>query len=237
MAMRAWRVWGIGAALIGGLVGFSQAARGAGQDGSGRQGPAADHPGPLPARQAAAATTAAGIDPRSQAAARAGNSQGTSIRSDSNSRRSRPRTSTFRFGLARLGRSANAMRPTAGGPTGRRGPRSTWPKSTAESCESPEARQWYREVIKLAPGSNLAQAAIERLREGQVSPRARPRRREPPLADAVDIPELAIPRPLGSGPAIQRGRRFGRSNTDREVWPVARYRPEAGRRPGSETGP
>jgi hypothetical protein len=60
------------------------------------------------------------------------------------------------------------------------------------SCDLPEARQWYREVIKLAPGSNLAQAALDRLREGQVISAGATETREPPLADAVDIPELQL---------------------------------------------
>ena len=61
------------------------------------------------------------------------------------------------------------------------------------ACDAAEARQWYREVIKLAPGSNLAQAALERLREGQVIPAGATETREPPLADSGDdIPLLQL---------------------------------------------
>jgi hypothetical protein len=61
------------------------------------------------------------------------------------------------------------------------------------ACDATEARQWYREVIKLAPGSNLAQAALERLREGQVVPAGATETREPPLADSADdIPVLQL---------------------------------------------
>jgi len=61
------------------------------------------------------------------------------------------------------------------------------------ACDATEARQWYREVIKLAPGSNLAQAALERLREGQVIPAGATETREPPLADSTDdIPVLQL---------------------------------------------
>jgi hypothetical protein len=61
------------------------------------------------------------------------------------------------------------------------------------ACDAAEARQWYREVIKLAPGSNLAQAALERLREGQVVPAGATETREPPLADSTDdIPSLQL---------------------------------------------
>jgi hypothetical protein len=62
-----------------------------------------------------------------------------------------------------------------------------------QACDAAEARQWYREVIKLAPGSNLAQAALERLREGQVIPAGATETREPPLADSGDdIPLLQL---------------------------------------------
>jgi hypothetical protein len=60
------------------------------------------------------------------------------------------------------------------------------------ACDVAEARQWYREVIKLAPGSNLAQAALERIRDAQVVPAAATETREPPLADAGDISDLQL---------------------------------------------
>jgi len=55
------------------------------------------------------------------------------------------------------------------------------------ACDLTEARQWYREVIKLSPGSNLAQAALERIRDAQVVPAGATETREPPLADGDDI--------------------------------------------------
>src|SRR5262245_25805081 len=62
-----------------------------------------------------------------------------------------------------------------------------------QACDTADARHWYREVIKLAPGSNLAQAALELLREGQVVPAGATETREPPLADSGDdIPALQL---------------------------------------------
>jgi hypothetical protein len=60
------------------------------------------------------------------------------------------------------------------------------------ACDLTEARQWYREVIKLAPGSNLAQTALERIRDAQVVPAGATETREPPLADGGDISELQL---------------------------------------------
>jgi hypothetical protein len=61
------------------------------------------------------------------------------------------------------------------------------------SCDAEEARKWYREVIKLAPGTVYAKLANERLDQTNILPAGATESREPPLADAAgDIKELQI---------------------------------------------
>jgi hypothetical protein len=57
------------------------------------------------------------------------------------------------------------------------------------SCDADEARKWYREVIRLAPGSEYARQANERLDQTNILP-AGGESREPPLAD--DVKDLQI---------------------------------------------
>jgi hypothetical protein len=52
-----------------------------------------------------------------------------------------------------------------------------------EACDLDDARAWYQEVIKLAPGTKCAATAAERLRQTTVLP-AGGQSSEPPLADA-----------------------------------------------------
>jgi hypothetical protein len=66
-----------------------------------------------------------------------------------------------------------------------------------DACETEDARQWYREVIRLAPGTPFARIADERLRLGKVFPAGLRQTKEPPLADGPtgqsDLPRLRIP--------------------------------------------
>lgn len=55
----------------------------------------------------------------------------------------------------------------------------------SRACDVTEARRWYQEVIKLAPTSEFAATAAERLNPAEVIP-AGAQSREPPLADAQD---------------------------------------------------
>ena len=52
------------------------------------------------------------------------------------------------------------------------------------SCDTVEARLWYHEVVKLAPKSDYATMAAERLQQTEVVPAGAVESREPPLADA-----------------------------------------------------
>jgi hypothetical protein len=52
-----------------------------------------------------------------------------------------------------------------------------------EACELEDARVWYQEVIKLAPGTKVSAIAAERLERTKVRPAAG-QSSEPPLADA-----------------------------------------------------
>lgn len=52
-----------------------------------------------------------------------------------------------------------------------------------DACDIDEARAWYREVIKLAPGTRFAADAAERIERLTVRP-ATGQSSEPPLADA-----------------------------------------------------
>jgi hypothetical protein len=61
-----------------------------------------------------------------------------------------------------------------------------------EACEIDEARPWYEEAIKLAPGTKCAAIAAERLRQTSIIP-AGGQSAEPPLADA-DIKEFQVRR-------------------------------------------
>jgi catechol-2,3-dioxygenase len=54
------------------------------------------------------------------------------------------------------------------------------------ACDTTEARNWYQEVIKLAPESEYAGRATERLKDTAVMP-AGGQSAEPPLADAKDV--------------------------------------------------
>ena len=55
------------------------------------------------------------------------------------------------------------------------------------SCDAAEARKWYLEVVKLAPGSDYAAIAAERLEQTNVIPAGATESREPPLADAAPV--------------------------------------------------
>ncbi|HEX3147094.1 MAG TPA: hypothetical protein VHR66_03375 [Gemmataceae bacterium] len=55
------------------------------------------------------------------------------------------------------------------------------------SCDAAEARLWYREVVKLAPGSDYGIMAKERLLQTDVVPAGAVESREPPLADAPPV--------------------------------------------------
>jgi len=61
------------------------------------------------------------------------------------------------------------------------------------ACDMAEARNWYREVIKLAPESDYARRAAEQLRDTDVLPAAG-QSEEPPLADAKGI-QVCFPIP------------------------------------------
>lgn len=53
------------------------------------------------------------------------------------------------------------------------------------SNDAAEARLWYHEVVKLAPNSDYATMAKERLDQTDVIPAGAVESREPPLADAI----------------------------------------------------
>jgi hypothetical protein len=55
------------------------------------------------------------------------------------------------------------------------------------SCDAAEARLWYHEVIKLAPKSDYATLAKERLEQTEIIPAGAVESREPPLADAPPV--------------------------------------------------
>jgi hypothetical protein len=55
------------------------------------------------------------------------------------------------------------------------------------SCDAAEARLWYHEVIKLAPKSDYATLANERLQQTEIIPAGAVESREPPLADAPPV--------------------------------------------------
>jgi hypothetical protein len=71
-------------------------------------------------------------------------------------------------------------------------------ESHFDACEMPDARRWYEAVIKRAPGSRYALVAKERLLFGRVIPVGVIQTREPPLADPAHLPK-PIPR-TANGP-------------------------------------
>ena len=58
------------------------------------------------------------------------------------------------------------------------------------ACDTAEAHNWYREVIHLAPDSEYARSAAERLKDTDVRPAAG-QSDEPPLADAQE-PQVRV---------------------------------------------
>jgi hypothetical protein len=55
-----------------------------------------------------------------------------------------------------------------------------------DACDLPEARSWYQEVIKLAPGTKWSASAAMKLEQAAVIPAGQTV--EPPLANAIPIP-------------------------------------------------
>jgi hypothetical protein len=71
-------------------------------------------------------------------------------------------------------------------------------ESHFDACEMGDARRWYEAVIKRAPGSRYAVVAKERLVFGKVIPAGMTQTREPPLTDPAGAPK-PIPR-TANGP-------------------------------------
>lgn|SRR5262245_10325549 len=71
-------------------------------------------------------------------------------------------------------------------------------ESHFDACEMGDARRWYEAVIKRAPGSRYALVAKERLTLGKFIPAGVSQTREPPLADPATAPK-PIPR-TANGP-------------------------------------
>jgi len=173
MAMRAWRVWGISVVLVGGLTASAKPPEvPAKVDVDGKVPPAItqDHfqPERLPAPRLLPESI---LDPKPRHA---------------------PETAGALRDFDMSFRLTSFKQENGRSPDWKARAAFDMAEEHRRACDLPEARQWYREVIKLSPGSNLAQAALERLREGQVVPAGATETREPPLADAVDIPELQL---------------------------------------------
>ena len=132
MAVRAWRLWGISTVLAGGRRG----ARPAAQVGRERPGHAGHHPGPFPAR----------IGPAAAASSRSKSSTPTPSKTA-------PPTGEPLDPL--VGRAA-AVEPTSGGPRWKARAALDVAEMYFRACDTAEARNWYREVIQLAPDSEYA---------------------------------------------------------------------------------
>jgi hypothetical protein len=158
MALRAWQLWGTSAALAGGLVAWAQT------------------PPPVNGR-ATPAITQDYFQPEAAPPPRLLPQQ---VR-DANPPKPAPPTAGF-------GRVDPLVTPaTVQGHLGS----TDWKARAAfdvaemyfDACDLDQARAWYQEVIKLAPGTKVATVAAERIELLTVRPAAG-QSSEPPLADA-----------------------------------------------------
>ena len=155
MALRAWRVWGVSAVLAGGVVALAQSPK---SEDSGRATP------PL---------TQDHFQPESAPPPRVLPQQ---VRETEPSKTAPPTA-----GVAEPLVIPASWGKAIGGP---------WKARVAleiaemhfDACEPADARLWYVEVLKLAPGTKLAAVAEGRLHQTKVIP-AGGETREPPLAD------------------------------------------------------
>lgn len=192
MARIAWRVWGVSAVVVGGLV-------------------AADKPADLPIRSEVGgrSTPALTQDHHQPETAPPPRVLPPQIR-ESNPSRSAPPTAGNWVGNV-IGLQAPGVPttdldlPIRAASTGRAVPpvagTNGWKARAAlevaelhfKSCDAQEARKWYREVIRFAPDSDYAKLANDRLDQTNILPAGATESREPPLADAQpDVKELQI---------------------------------------------
>jgi hypothetical protein len=163
MARIVWRVWGISAAVAGGLI-------------------AADKPADLPVRSE--------VNGRSTPA----------ITQDHHQPETAPAPRVLPNRVLNLTPSKTDPMVRLAALSEDRGTAGWKARATLEvaelhfrSCDAEEARKWYREVIKLAPGSEYAEFANERLDQTNILPAGATESREPPLAEATGhIKELQI---------------------------------------------
>ena len=176
MTLRTWRVWGVSAVLAGGVVALAQSPK---SEVSGRSTP------PL---------TQDHFQPESAPPPRELPQQ---VRESKPSKTAPPTTGNV-IGLQapgvptpdldvpiRVVSIGPSIAPAAIGELAR-----DWKARAAldiaemhfEACELDDARRWYLEVLKLAPGTKAAAVAERRLNQSKVIP-AGGETREPPLAD------------------------------------------------------
>jgi hypothetical protein len=159
MAVRAWRLWGISTVLAAGAVALAQPA------GSGVSG------------RATPALTQDHYQPESAPPPRLLPQQVLDFKPSGTA----PPTAILDplVGLA-------AAENDVGGPRWKSRVALDVAEMHFRACDTAEARNWYREVIKLAPESEYARRAAERLRDMDVLPAAG-QSEEPPLCDAGRI--------------------------------------------------
>jgi hypothetical protein len=200
MAMRAWRVWGIGAALVGGLSVSAKPPELPGKvetDGKVPSPLAQEHHQlePLPAPRLLP-TSVLDPKPRIGPVTAGGKFSGNVIGLDAPEIPTPDLDVPIQVGFS----GGRAVPPFPERPALAH----DWKVRVAfeqaelhfDACELDEARPWYQEVLRLAPTSEYAKVAEERLRFGKVFPAGPGQSREPPLADG---PEL--PRPIPAGTA------------------------------------
>jgi hypothetical protein len=158
MALRAWQLWGTSAVLVGGLVALAQSP----PEINGRATPA---------------ITQEHFQPEAAPPPRLLPQQ---VREANPTKPAPPTAAASRFDP--LVTPAGADERLGG---------TDWKARAAfdvaemyfDACDLNEARNWYQEVIKLAPGTKFAASAAERLERTKVRPAAG-QSSEPPLADA-----------------------------------------------------
>ena len=179
MALRAWRVWGVSAVLAGGVVALAQAPK---SEPSGRATPplTQDHFQPEAAPPRVLPQQVRESNPSKTAPPTAGKFTGNVIGLQAPGVPMVDLDTPIR--VTSIGRS---IRPAEIG-----GLAQDWKARAAlaiaemhfDACEPAEARPWYLEVLKLAPGTDAAAVAEKRLNQSKVI-LAGGETQEPPLAD------------------------------------------------------
>jgi hypothetical protein len=163
MALRAWQLWGMSAVLVGGLVALAQTP----PEINGRATPAItqDH-----------------FQPEAAPPPRLLPQQ---VRDANPSKTAPPTASVSGFDPLVIPAAADE---SLGGTEWKARAAFDVAEMYFNACDLDEARNWYQEVIKLAPGTKFATSAAERLEQTKARP-ATGQSSEPPLAD-VNRPEV-----------------------------------------------